>query len=112
MLLQAALDFQFRSHPWAIRLYREAVDRDPLELTAYRGLLEAATRTGDGEEVRRAQEVLGRGRYPHERTALREVRSPQGSETSVANSPHVTAQPGTADGNPRGLPRPRMGFRL
>ncbi len=43
----------------AVRLYREAVDRDPLELTAYRGLLEAATRAGDAEQVRRAREVLG-----------------------------------------------------
>ena len=43
----------------AVRLYREAVDRDPLELTAYRGLLEAATRAGDTEQVRRAREVLG-----------------------------------------------------
>ncbi len=43
----------------AVRLYREAVDRDPLELTAYRGLLEAATRAGDAVQVRRAREVLG-----------------------------------------------------
>ena len=43
----------------AVQLYREAVDRDPLELTAYRGLLEAATRAGDTEQVRRAREVLG-----------------------------------------------------
>ena len=43
----------------AVRLYREAVDRDPLEFTAYRGLLEAATRAGDTEQVRRAREVLG-----------------------------------------------------
>ena len=43
----------------AVRLYREAVDRDPLELTAYRGLLEAATRAGDAEQVRRGREVLG-----------------------------------------------------
>ena len=45
--------------PEAVRLYREAVDRDPRNLTAYRGLLEAATRTGDPEQVRRAREVLG-----------------------------------------------------
>lgn len=45
--------------PEAVRLYREAVDRDPSNLTAYRGLLEAATRAGDAEQVRRAREVLG-----------------------------------------------------
>ncbi len=45
--------------PEAVRLYREAVDRDPANLTAYRGLLEAATRAGDEEQVRRAREVLG-----------------------------------------------------
>ena len=45
--------------PEAVRLYREAVDRDPTNLTAYRGLLEAATRAGDEEQVRRAREVLG-----------------------------------------------------
>lgn len=45
--------------PEAVRLYREAVDRDPRNLTAYRGLLEAATRAGDAEQVRRAREVLG-----------------------------------------------------
>jgi len=45
--------------PEAVRLYREAVDRDPSHLTAYRGLLEAATRAGDDEQVRRAREVLG-----------------------------------------------------
>ncbi|MDE3261121.1 MAG: tetratricopeptide repeat protein, partial [Acidobacteriota bacterium] len=45
--------------PEAVRLYREAVDRDPSNLTAYRGLLEAATRAGDDEQVRRAREVLG-----------------------------------------------------
>ena len=44
--------------PEAVRLYREAVDRDPRNLTAYRGLLEAATRAGDDEQVRRAREVL------------------------------------------------------
>ena len=43
----------------AVRLYREAVDRDPTDLNLYRGLLEAAARAGDGEEVRRAREVLG-----------------------------------------------------
>ena len=32
--------------PEAVRLYREAVDRDPRNLTAYRGLLEAAIRAG------------------------------------------------------------------
>ena len=45
--------------PEAVRLYREAVDRDPGNLTAYRGLLEAAARAGDAEQVRRAREVLG-----------------------------------------------------
>ncbi len=45
--------------PEAVRLYREAVDRDPRNLTAYRGLLEAAVRAGDAEQVRRAREVLG-----------------------------------------------------
>ena len=45
--------------PEAVRLYREAVDRDPRNFTAYRGLLEAATRAGDAEQVRRAREVLG-----------------------------------------------------
>ena len=45
--------------PEAVRLYREAVDRDPRNLTAYRGLLEAAARAGDAEQVRRAREVLG-----------------------------------------------------
>ena len=45
--------------PEAVRLYREAVDRDPRNLTAYRGLLEAATRAGDAEQIRRAREVLG-----------------------------------------------------
>ena len=45
--------------PEAVRLYREAVDRDPQNVTAYRGLLEAATRAGDAEQVRRAREVLG-----------------------------------------------------
>ncbi len=45
--------------PEAVRLYREAVDRDPSNLTTYRGLLEAATRAGDDEQVRRAREVLG-----------------------------------------------------
>ena len=45
--------------PEAVRLYREAVDRDSSNLTAYRGLLEAATRAGDAEQVRRAREVLG-----------------------------------------------------
>ena len=48
--------------PEAVRLYREAVDRDPSNLTAYRGLLEAATRAGDAEQVRRAREVLGSSR--------------------------------------------------
>ena len=43
----------------AVRLYREAVDRDPTDLNLYRGLLEAAVRAGDQEEVRRAREVLG-----------------------------------------------------
>ena len=45
--------------PEAVRLYREAVDRDPRNLTAYRGLLEAATRAGDDEQAQRAREVLG-----------------------------------------------------
>ena len=45
--------------PEAVRLYREAVDRDPHNLAAYRGLLEAAVRAGDAEQVRRAGEVLG-----------------------------------------------------
>ena len=43
----------------AVRLYREAVDRDPGNRTAYRGLLEAAEGAGDREQVRRAREVLG-----------------------------------------------------
>ena len=43
----------------AVRLYREAVDRDPTDLNLYRGLLEAAARAGDEEQVRRAREVLG-----------------------------------------------------
>ncbi len=43
----------------AVRLYREAVDRDPADLNLYRGLLEAATRAGDTEQVRRARGVLG-----------------------------------------------------
>ena len=43
----------------AVRLYREAVDRDPTDLNLYRGLLEAAVRAGDEEQVRRAREVLG-----------------------------------------------------
>lgn len=43
----------------ALRLYREAVDRDPSNLTGYRGLLEAAARAGDREQQRRAGEVLG-----------------------------------------------------
>ena len=45
--------------PEAVRLYREAVDRDPANLDGYRGLLEAATRAGRAEEVRRARSVLG-----------------------------------------------------
>ena len=45
--------------PEAVRLYREAVDRNPRNLTAYRGLLEAATRAGDDEQAQRAREVLG-----------------------------------------------------
>lgn len=45
--------------PEAVRLYREAVDRDPASLTAYRGLLESAVRAGDAEQARRAREVLG-----------------------------------------------------
>ena len=43
----------------AVRLYREAVDRDPTNLGAYRGLLGAAVRAGDAEQARRAREVLG-----------------------------------------------------
>ncbi len=45
--------------PEALRLYREAVDRDPSNLTAYRGLLTAATRASDAEAIRRARTVLG-----------------------------------------------------
>ena len=55
----AAFEAAAGNAPEAVRLYREAVDRDPSNLTAYRGLLEAATRTGDAEQVRRAREVLG-----------------------------------------------------
>ena len=45
----------------AVRLYREAVDRNPTDLNVYRGLLDAANRAGDAEQVRRAREVLGGG---------------------------------------------------
>ena len=55
----AAFEAAAGNAPEAVRLYREAVDRDPRNLTAYRGLLEAATRAGDEEQVRRAREVLG-----------------------------------------------------
>ena len=42
----------------AVRLYREAVNRDPTNFALYAALLDAATRAGDGEEIRRAGEVL------------------------------------------------------
>lgn len=44
----------------AVRLYREAVDRDPSNRPAYEGLLRAALLAGDEESARRAREVLGR----------------------------------------------------
>ena len=44
----------------AVRLYREAVDRDPANRPAYEGLLRAALLAGDEESARRAREVLGR----------------------------------------------------
>ena len=44
----------------AVRLYREAVDRDPASRPAYEGLLRAALLAGDEESARRAREVLGR----------------------------------------------------
>ena len=43
----------------AVRLYREAVDRDPANRPAYEGLLRAALLAGDEESARRAREVLG-----------------------------------------------------
>ena len=45
----------------AVRLYREAVDRDPANRLAYEGLLEAALGAGDREQARRAREVLDSG---------------------------------------------------
>ena len=54
----AAFEMAAGRAPEAVRLYREAVDRDPRNLTAYRGLLEAAVRAGDAEQARRAREVL------------------------------------------------------
>lgn len=44
----------------AVRLYREAVDRDPANRPAYEGMLRAALLAGDEESARRAREVLGR----------------------------------------------------
>ena len=44
----------------AVRLYRQAVDRDPANRPAYEGLLRAALLAGDRESARRAREVLGR----------------------------------------------------
>ena len=52
---EAAAD-RFRE---AVRLYREAVDRDPESRSAYEGLLRAAILAGDRESARRAREVLG-----------------------------------------------------
>lgn len=43
----------------AVRLYRQAVDRDPASRPAYEGLLRAALLAGDRESARRAREVLG-----------------------------------------------------
>ncbi len=43
----------------AVRLYREAVDRDPESRPAYEGLLRAALLAGDRESALRAREVLG-----------------------------------------------------
>ena len=51
---EAAAD-RFRE---AVRLYREAVDRDPESRPAYEGLLRAALLAGDRESARRAREVL------------------------------------------------------
>lgn len=48
----------------AVRLYREAVDRDPSNRPAYEGLLRAALLAGDEESARRAREVLGRAGHP------------------------------------------------
>lgn len=48
----------------AVRLYREAVDRDPSNRPAYEGLLRAALLAGDEESARRAREVLGGAGHP------------------------------------------------